>query len=153
MSKIRRHFGRTFLLVLFLAAPTFAQFEIAPDHPPDPNQPANRSDSMQPANVNRQIAQQEALLAECHAQVTAKAEQMEAARQSLMRTGNEAGEAEALAIYQTDLEKLQTSLTTALHAAEATLARLQNELALQARAQVHHPVKPSVVIASARSGA
>ncbi len=151
MSEIRRQFGRTLLFVLFLAAPAFTQSEISPDHFPDADEVTAQPASSQAANLDQRIAEQKAILADYRAQIKAKTEQVQAILQSLLRTGNEAGEGEALAIYQKDLEKLQKSLTPAIQAAEVTLARLQNELAMK-KSQTRRPARHSALAASAQSG-
>ena len=133
------------LACLLFSAQAFAQFEVNPDHcdsetdrpvrdtraknkaraaAPRVDEAAIQPPSMRAPQLNQRIAQQEALLAEYRSQINAKTQQMEAAYQSLLRTGNEAGEAEALMIYQRELDKLQKSLAQAIHATEATLARL-----------------------------
>jgi flagellar biosynthesis/type III secretory pathway protein FliH len=150
------------LACLLFGARAFAQFEIAPDHfDSETDRPAaktageNKSTataprhgdaviepaSMHAAQLNQQIAEQQAVLAEYRAHIKAKTEQMEAALQSLMRTGNEAGEAEALVIFQRELDNLQESLAPAIHATEATLARLQAEVATKSQLPARHPAK------------
>lgn len=157
MSDFRKQFGRAFLFVLFLAAPALAQFEIEPDHPDDADEHTSQSRTMQ---LNQEIAQQQAILEDCRAQIRAKAELVDMAQQSLLLTGAEAGEAEALAIYQRDLEKLKKALAPIVRAAETKLAQLQGEQAQSAKLRpaehaVPHPVKHlkhRAVVASARSG-
>jgi septal ring factor EnvC (AmiA/AmiB activator) len=146
---------------LFFSARVFAQFEVAPDHF-DSNQtePARSTDTnkkfkaaardgmeaIEPASMherplNQRIAEQEAVLAEYRARIRAKAEQLEAALQSLLRTGNEAGEAEAVVIYQRELNKLQKALAPEIHSTEATLARLQAEAATKSQLRTSPPAK------------
>jgi hypothetical protein len=147
---------------LLFGARAFAQFEIAPDHfdsetdrpahdaaakdkaktaAPRTGQAALEPASMHATQLNHLIAEQEAVLAEYHAQIKAKMEQIEAARQSLLRTGNEAGEGEALMIYQRELDNLQKSLVPAIHSAEVTLARLQSELTAKPQLRTNRPAK------------
>lgn len=138
---------------LLFSASVFAQYEIAPDHDyPETDRAARDNGEKDKARtavprdneasqLNRRIAEQEAVLAEYRAQINAKAEQIEAVFQSLLRTGNEAGEAEAITIYQRELGKLQESLAPAINATEATLARLQAEVATQSQLRMSHPAK------------
>src|SRR5215469_13665542 len=125
------------LACLFFSARAFAQFEIAPDHfDSEWTEPARSTEaknnartaaprdgkaaidpaSMQARQLNQRIAEQEAILAAYRARIQAKTEQIEAALRSLLRTGNEAGEAEALMIYQRELDNLQKSLVPAIQA-------------------------------------
>lgn len=150
------------LACLLFSAQVFAQFEIAPDHfdsetdrhardtgaknkartaVPRDGEAAIEPASLHSRQLNQRIAEQQAVLAEYRAQINAKKQQMEAVWQSLLRTGNEAGEAEALTIYQRELDNLQKSLVPAIHAAEVTLARLQTELATQSQVRTNRPVK------------
>ena len=151
------------LACLLFSARAFAQFEIAPDHfDSDRTEPLRSTDAktkaraaapreaeaaIEPVSVrapqlNRRIAEQQAVLAEYRAQINAKREQMEAAFQSLLRTGNEAGEAEALMVYHRELDKLQKSLAAAIHASEATLARLQAEMTTKVQPRTGRPARP-----------
>jgi len=137
------------LACLLFSVRAFAQFEIAPDHFDGDESQTVRSTrgndkasaaksatrvhgpqagSTQVLQLKLQIAKQQAVLAQYRAQIIAKTEQLDAVWQSLLRTGNEAGEAEALAIYQRELDKLQRLLAPLIHAAEVTVARLQTEL-------------------------
>jgi hypothetical protein len=138
-----------FIACLLFGARAFAQFEVAPDHfPSEPERPvrdtgkdkartavpkdrnaAMEQVSMRAPQLNQRIAEQQSIITECRALISAKRQQMEAAWQSLLHTGNEAGEAEALTIYQRELDNLENSLAPAIHTAEVTLARLQAELA------------------------
>jgi len=156
MSCLRTpNFLRLILLAcLLFNVRAFAQFEIDPDHfdsetnrsvrdtvaknktrttapttAPKNSESATQVASPYAVQLNQRIEEQRANIAEYRAQINAKKQQMEAAWQSLVRTGNEAGEGEALAIYQRDLEQLQKSLASAIQASEVTLARLQDELA------------------------
>jgi hypothetical protein len=150
------------LACLLFCAPAFAQFEIAPDHfDSDRTETLRSTDAKNKARtgalrqaeaaiepvsartpqLNQRIAEQQAVLAEYRAQINAKKEQMEAALQSLLRTGNEAGEAEALMICQRELDKLQKSLAPAIYASEATLARLQAEGPMKSQLRTSHPAK------------
>ena len=140
------------LACLLFSARAFAQFEIDPDHSDsgtdrsvrDPvaknktkaktaasrnGQSATPGASPYAVQLNQRIEEQQASIAEYRGKVNAKRQQMEAVWQSLMRTGNEAGEGEALAIYRQELEQLQKSLASAIQASEATVARLQHEVA------------------------
>src|SRR5215467_14245985 len=151
MSCLRTpNFLRLILLAcLLFNVRAFAQFEIDPDHfdsetnrsvrdtvaknktrttAPKNSESATQVASPYAVQLNQRIEEQRANIAEYRAQINAKKQQMEAAWQSLVRTGNEAGEGEALAIYQRDLEQLQKSLASAIQASEVTLARLQDEL-------------------------
>jgi flagellar biosynthesis/type III secretory pathway protein FliH len=153
------------LACLLFSARAFAQFEIAPDHfDSDRTEPLRSTDAktkaraaapreaqaaIEPVSAHarqlNQIAEQQAVLAGYRAQINAKREQMEAALQSLLRTGNEAGEAEALMVCQRELDKLQKSLAPAIHASEATLARLQAEMATKVQPRTGRPAKPSAL--------
>jgi len=163
MSCLRTpNFLRLILLAcLLFNVRAFAQFEIDPDHfdsetnrsvrdtvaknktrttAPKNSESATQVASPYAVQLNQRIEEQRANIAEYRAQINAKKQQMEAAWQSLVRTGNEAGEGEALAIYQRDLEQLQKSLASAIQASEVTLARLQDELAAS-QSQASRPVK------------
>ena len=150
------------LACLLFNVRAFAQFEIDPDHfnsdtdrsvrdtvtknktrttAPRNAEPATQVASLYAVQLNQRIEEQRAIIAECRAQINAKRQQMEEAWQSLMRTGNEAGEGEALAIYQRDLEQLQKSLASAIQASEVTLARLQDEMAARSQSRTSRPVK------------
>jgi len=157
------NFLRLVLFVcLLFSARAFAQFEIAPDHfDSDRTEPLRSTDaknkaktaatreaeaaiepvSAHAAQVNQRIDEQQAVLAEYRAQINVKREQMEAAFQSLLRTGNEAGEAEALMVCQRELDKLQKSLAQAIHSSEETLARLQAEAPMKSQLRTSHPAK------------
>jgi len=163
MSCLRTpNFLRLILLAcLLFNVRAFAQFEIDPDHfdsetnrsvrdtvaknktrttAPKNSESATQVASPYAVQLNQRIEEQRANIAEYRAQINAKKQQMEAAWQSLVRTGNEAGEGEALAIYQRDLEQLQKSLASAIQASEVTLARLQDEL-VASQSQASRPVK------------
>ena len=163
MSCLRTpNFLRLILLAcLLFNVRAFAQFEIDPDHfdsetnrsvrdtvaknktrttAAKNSESATQVASPYAVQLNQRIEEQRANIAEYRAQINAKKQQMEAAWQSLVRTGNEAGEGEALAIYQRDLEQLQKSLASAIQASEVTLARLQDELAAS-QSQASRPVK------------
>jgi len=150
------------LVCLLFGALAYAQFEVAPDHfDSDRTEPLRSTDaknkvktarardgeaviepaSMRERQLNQRIAEQEAVLAEYRARIDAKAREMDAALQSLLRTGNEAGEAEALVIYQRELDNLQKALVPAIHATEATLARLQAEVATRPQVRTSHRAK------------
>jgi len=149
------------LACLLFSVRAFPQFEINPDHfdsEPDRSVrdtvaknktrtavPKNSESATQVASpyavqLNQRIEEQRTNIAEYRAQINAKKQQMEAEWQSLVRTGNEAGEGEALAIYQRDLEQLQKSLASAIQASAVTLARLQDELAAS-QSQASRPLK------------
>ena len=163
MSCLRTpNFLRLILLAcLLFNVRAFAQFEIDPDHfdsetnrsvrdtvaknktrttAPKNSESATQVASPYAVQLNQRIEEQRANIAEYRAQINAKKQQMEAAWQSLVRTSNEAGEGEALAIYQRDLEQVQKSLASAIQASEVTLARLQDELAAS-QSQASRPVK------------
>ncbi|HMF89519.1 MAG TPA: hypothetical protein VKL40_02675 [Candidatus Angelobacter sp.] len=150
------------LACLLFSARAFAQFEIAPDHfdsdqteparsAPAPNKAKTAAPragqaviepvSLHARQLNQRIAEQQAVLAEYRAEINAKKEQIEAVFQSLLRTGNEAGEAEALTLYQRELDKLQKSLAPAIHATEATIAQLQAELSTTSQLRAGRPAK------------
>jgi len=137
------------LACLLFSVRCFAQFEVAPDHfDGDESKPVRSTQAQdkagaakvtarvrapQPAStrvlqLKSQIAKQQAVLAQYRAQIVTKTEQLEAVRQSLLHTRNEAGVAEELTIYQQELDKLQSLLTPVIHATEVTLARLHAEL-------------------------
>ena len=126
MSCLRTpNFLRLILLAcLLFNVRAFAQFEIDPNHfdsetnrsvrdtvaknktrttAPKNSESATQVASPYAVQLNQRIEEQRAIIAECRAQINAKRQQMEEAWQSLMRTGNEAGEGEALAIYHRDL--------------------------------------------------
>ena len=163
MSCLRTpNFLRLILLAcLLFNVRAFAQFEIDPDHfdsetnrsvrdtvaknktrttAPKNSESATQVASPYAVQLNQRIEEQRTNIAEYRAQINAKKQQMEAAWQSLVRTGNEAGEGEALAIYQRDLEQLQKSLASAIQASEVTLARLQDEVAAS-QSQASRPLK------------
>ena len=137
------------LACLLFGVRAFAQFEIAPDHfdakesqtssstrakdkasvvRSRAGEHATKSVSTPALQLKQQIAEQRAVLARYRAQIVAQTEQMDTVLESLSHTGNEASEAEALAIYQRKLNKLKTLLPPVIHAADATIARLQVEL-------------------------
>src|SRR5215471_8678940 len=109
------------LVCLLFGALAYAQFEVAPDH-----FDSDRTEPLRSTDAKNKVK-------------TARAREMDAALQSLLRTGNEAGEAEALVIYQRELDNLQKALVPAIHATEATLARLQAEVAAKPQLRISHP--------------
>jgi flagellar biosynthesis/type III secretory pathway protein FliH len=145
------------LACLLFGARAFAQFEISPDHfDSETDRPVKDAATKTKARttaskdgeaaietvaMQQRIAEQQAVLAGYRAQINAIRAQMDAALQSLLRTGNEAGEAEALTIYQRELDKLQKSLAPAIHATEATLARLQAEMVTESQLRTRHAVR------------
>ncbi|HEX7287707.1 MAG TPA: hypothetical protein VF532_16075, partial [Candidatus Angelobacter sp.] len=145
------HLGRAFLFVLFLAAPAFAQTEIAPDQYPAPDQTAAQPAAQHATQLDQRIAEQQAILAGYRAQIKVKTEQVAAASQALQLASG-VGAMETFVAQQKELQKLLQSLASAVRGAEITLAQLQSELALKAR-QAHRPPKHSQIVASAHPGA
>src|SRR5215470_13121942 len=94
------------LACLLFGARAFAQFEIAPDHFDSETDrpvkdagtktkarttaPKDGEAAIETVSMQQRIAEQQAVLAGYRAQINAMKEQMEAALQSLLRTGNEA---------------------------------------------------------------
>ncbi|HYL92288.1 MAG TPA: hypothetical protein VEW69_03930 [Alphaproteobacteria bacterium] len=114
-----------FVTLLCFAVPGSAQTEVAPDHFDEPSQRAMAKTSPQQPSVQAQVAEQQQILESCYAQINTKSKAVEAIRQDLITNGNEAGQAEALQIYQNELERLQKALAPKISSAQTTLALLQ----------------------------
>jgi DNA anti-recombination protein RmuC len=136
------------LACLLFSLRAFAQFEIAPDHCDAEGEQiarsaavhektsatrsragerANQSATTRALQLKQQIAEQRAVLAQYQAQIAARTGQMDTVLDSLLRAGNKAGDAEALAIYQRELNRFKALLPPVIHAADTTIARLQAE--------------------------
>jgi len=150
VSKTRKHLERTFLFVLFFAAPALAQFEVAPDHFPSTDELAVQPGSIHAAQREQRKTEQQAVLVEYRAQIKAKIEQVVAASQALQLGTSGTGETDALITQQRELQKVLKSLASVVRGAEVTLARLQREQA-KAQSQPRH-TKHSALVAAARPG-
>ena len=115
----------TLMLVSF-AAPAVAQFEISPSHFDDGDGAAARVAAPQ-QQIERKIAEQQTILANCQKQIKAKSDEIAAVIEELSLRGNEAGQAEALWIHQIELERLRAELAPEISTAKAILASLQKE--------------------------
>ena len=114
------------LMLVSLAAPAVAQFEISPSHFDDGDGAAARVAAPQ-QQIQHKIAEQQTILADCQKQIKAKSDEIAAVIEDLNVRGNEAGHAEALWIHQRELESLRAELAPQISTAKAILASLLKE--------------------------
>jgi len=152
MSETSKQLGRMFLLVLFLAAPAFGQFEVAPDHFPNADEPVARQASPHSAQREQRFAKQQAMLAKYRAEIQAKTEQVVAAAQALQLASGGTRGVDAPVRQQRELQELLGSLAASVRGEQATLARLQREQAMTAHLRARYPTKHKLWTARVRSG-
>jgi hypothetical protein len=128
------------LLILSAALPAAAQFEISPDHFDGPAQVSTSASAQNVDSASAQIAEQEALLRDCKAQISAKQSQVDADWRAAISTwpGDEAGQMIAFTIHQKELEQLKASLAPRIKDAMDTLAKLEKDSNNVARAVPVH---------------
>jgi hypothetical protein len=124
MKKSTRNFAAMTALLIVLAVPALAQFEVAPDHFADPEPSAS-------AKLQDQIFEQQTALESYQAMIAAKAKDVEEARGFLDTPGGIEDMAHAqLRAYQQERElaALRNSLAEPIRVAQAKLAELTGEL-------------------------
>jgi hypothetical protein len=135
-----RYYWFTLLLLMMLAVPAFAQFEVSPDHfddNPSSTQQAKHSNSV--TSLKLQIVEQKKLLAGYQDQLLQKSALVAKAKQAIGNSGSAAARNDYFR-QKSELRELRESLTGPVHNAQLALARLERQQqALHPLAGVHHP--------------
>jgi chromosome segregation ATPase len=119
------------LFILLLMAPASAQFEVSPDHLENEK---SQAAAASPAELQAQIKEAQAHLLDYQAQLKAKSESMEEARQQAISAGIQGDGAgvylDACEQQRKEFELLEKSLSASIEAAQNTINGLQAQLTL-----------------------